>query len=92
MTLRVASFNVFYGGDEMVLATRDCTDPLAAGDLRRRRGRVKESKADVVGWRRPATRKVAEALGWNYNERTQVISRFRIVDPVAPTGSTSSSS
>ena len=27
------------------------------------------------------TRKVAEALGWNYNERTQVISRFPIVDP-----------
>ena len=28
ITLRVATFNLFYGGDEMVLATRDwCTDP-----------------------------------------------------------------
>ena len=53
------------------------------GDLRRRVDAIKESKADVVGLQEATgnTRKVAEALGWNYNERTQIISRFPIVDP-----------
>ena len=85
ITLRVATFNLFYGGDEMVLATRDwCTDPAGCQEtFAAVVDAIKESKADVVGLQEATgnTRKVAEALGWNYNERTQVISRFPIVDP-----------
>src|SRR5262245_9117051 len=85
LTIRVATFNIFYGGDEMVLASRDwCTDPegcqetfAAVADA------IKQSKADIVGLQEATgnTRKVAEALGWNYNERTQIVSRFPIIDP-----------
>jgi endonuclease/exonuclease/phosphatase family metal-dependent hydrolase len=85
ITLRVATFNIFYGGDEMVLASKDwCTDPegcqetfAAVVDA------IQQSQADIVGLQEATgnTRKVAEALGWNYNERTQVISRFPILDP-----------
>ena len=85
ITLRVATFNLFYGGDEMVLATRDwCTDPAGCQEtFAAVVDAIKQSKADVVGLQEATgnTRKVAEALGWNYNERTQVISRFPIVDP-----------
>src|SRR6188474_1812399 len=85
VTLRVATFNVFYGGDEMVLASRDwCTDPAGCQEtFAAVVDAIKQSKADVVGPQEGTgnTRKIAEALGWNYNERTQVISRFPIVDP-----------
>jgi endonuclease/exonuclease/phosphatase family metal-dependent hydrolase len=85
MTLRVATFNIFYGGDEMVLASRDwCTDPAGCQEtFAAVVDGIKQSKADVVGLQEGTgnTRKIAEALGWNYSERTQVISRFPIVDP-----------
>ena len=85
VTLRVATFNIFYGGDEMVLASRDwCTDPAGCQEtFAAVVDAIKQSKADIVGLQEATgnTRKVAEALGWNYNERTQVISRFPILDP-----------
>jgi len=85
ITLRVATFNLFYGGDEMVLATRDwCTDPTGCQEtFAAVVDGIKASKADVVGLQEATgnTRKVAEALGWNYNERTQIVSRFPIIDP-----------
>jgi endonuclease/exonuclease/phosphatase family metal-dependent hydrolase len=85
LTLRVATFNVFYGGDEMVLASKDwCTDPAGCQEtFAAVVDAIKQSKADIVGLQEATgnTRKVAEALGWNYNERTQVISRFPILDP-----------
>ncbi len=85
LTLRVATFNVFYGGDEMVLASKDwCTKPEGCQDtFAAVVDGIKQSKADIVGLQEATgnTRKIAEALGWNYNERTQVISRFPILDP-----------
>jgi exonuclease III len=85
LTLRVATFNIFYGGDEMVLASKDwCTDPAGCQEtFAAVVDAIKQSKADVVGLQEATgnTRKVAETLGWNYNERTQVISRFPILDP-----------
>jgi endonuclease/exonuclease/phosphatase family metal-dependent hydrolase len=85
LTLRVATFNIFYGGDEMVLASKDwCTDPAGCQEtFAAVVDAIEQSKADVVGLQEATgnTRKVAEALGWNYNERTQVISRFPILDP-----------
>jgi endonuclease/exonuclease/phosphatase family metal-dependent hydrolase len=85
ITLRVATFNLFYGGDEMVLATKDwCTDPAGCQEtFDAGIDAIKQSKADIVGLQEATgnTRKVAEALGWNYNERTQIVSRFPIIDP-----------
>jgi endonuclease/exonuclease/phosphatase family metal-dependent hydrolase len=85
LTLKVATFNVFYGGDEMVLASRDwCTKPAGCQEtLAAVIDGIKQSEADIVGLQEATgnTRKIAEGLGWNYNERTQVISRFPILDP-----------
>src|SRR4029453_13585239 len=90
LTLRVATFNVFYGGDEMVLASKDwCTKPEGCQDtFAAVVDGIKQSKADIVGLQEATgnTRKIAEALGWNYNERTQVISRFPILDPGGAAG------
>lgn len=85
LTLRVATFNTFYGGDELVLASRDwCTNPAGCQEtFAAVIDAIKQSKADIVGLQEATgnTRKIAEALGWNYSERTQVISRFPIIDP-----------
>ena len=83
--LRVMTLNIFYGGDELDLRTGDwCT---------RRRGcsaafakvleAIRASGADVVGLEEAehSTRRIARALGWFASERTQVISRYRLIDP-----------
>jgi endonuclease/exonuclease/phosphatase family metal-dependent hydrolase len=85
MTLRVMTFNVFYGGDEMKLPERDwCTEPEGCQEtFALAVDAIRKSKADVVGLQEATgnTRKIAEELGWNYDERTAVISRFPIIDP-----------
>jgi hypothetical protein len=69
LTLRVATFNTFYGGDEMVLASRDwCTDPAGCQEtFAAVIDAIEESKADIVGLQEATgnTRKIAEELGWN---------------------------
>ena len=44
---------------------------------------IRASGADVSGSRRPSTPHagIARALGWYASERTQVISRYRLIDP-----------
>jgi endonuclease/exonuclease/phosphatase family metal-dependent hydrolase len=83
--LRVMTLNIFYGGDELDLRTGDwCT---------RRRGcsetfakvleTIRASGADVVALEEGehSTRRLARALGWFASERTQVVSRYRLIDP-----------
>jgi endonuclease/exonuclease/phosphatase family metal-dependent hydrolase len=89
-TVRVMTFNVFYGGDELDLRT--------GGWCRRPRGcpetfakvveAVERSEADVVALQEPAmhTRRLAEALDWHYDERMHVVSRFPLVDPPGAEG------
>jgi hypothetical protein len=85
MSLRVMTFNIFYGGDELDLAKDDwCTKPDGCQDtFALVLDAIRKSKADVVGLQEATanTRKVAEELGWHVNERTAVISRFPIIDP-----------
>jgi endonuclease/exonuclease/phosphatase family metal-dependent hydrolase len=85
MTLRVMTFNIFYGGDEMKLPSRDwCTDPAGCQDTFAAVAQaIKQSKADIVGLQEATgnTRKLAVQLGWHFNERTAVISHFPIIDP-----------
>jgi endonuclease/exonuclease/phosphatase family metal-dependent hydrolase len=90
MTLRVMSFNIFYGGDEFDLSTDDwCTEPAGCQEtFAQVLAAIRESGADVVGLQEPTanTRRVAQELGWHFNGRTHVISRFPIVDPPGADG------
>jgi endonuclease/exonuclease/phosphatase family metal-dependent hydrolase len=85
LTLRVMTFNIFYGGDEMKLPERDwCSDPAGCQDtFALVADAIRRAHADVVGLQEATgnTSNVAQALGWNYSERTQIISRFPIIDP-----------
>ena len=88
--LRVMTMNIFYGGDELDLRTGDwctkrrgCTETLAkVVDT------IRASGADVVGLEEGehSTRRIARALGWFASERTQFISRYRLIDPPAGEG------
>jgi endonuclease/exonuclease/phosphatase family protein len=89
-TLRVMSFNIFYGGDELNLQTRQfCADPAGCPEtLAQVVAAIRASHADVVGLQEPTmnTRTIAERLGWSYSERTSVISRYPILDPPGASG------
>jgi endonuclease/exonuclease/phosphatase family metal-dependent hydrolase len=85
MTIRVMTFNIFYGGDEMKLPQRDwCTDPEGCQDtFGLVVDAIKRSKADVVGLQEATanTCRIADELGWHCDERTATISRYPIIDP-----------
>src|SRR6188474_149395 len=89
-TLKVMSFNIFYGGDELNLQTRQfCKDPAGCPEtLDQVAAAIRASGADVVGLQEPTmnTRTIAEKLGWNYSERTSYMSRFPIIDPPGAKG------
>jgi hypothetical protein len=89
-TLKVMSFNIFYGGDELNLQTRQfCKDPAGCPEtLDQVVAAIRASGADVVGLQEPTmnTRTIAEKLGWNYSERTSYMSRFPIIDPPGANG------
>jgi endonuclease/exonuclease/phosphatase family metal-dependent hydrolase len=89
-TLRVMSFNIFYGGDELNLQTRQfCRDPAGCPEtLDQVVAAIRTSGTDVVGLQEPTmnTRTIAQKLGWNYSERTSVVSRYPIVDPPGANG------
>ena len=83
--LKVLTLNVFYGGDDLDLATGDfCAVPdgctrtldLVVDTIRR-------SGADVVGVQEAErnTERIAARLGWYGSDRAHVMSRFPIVDP-----------
>jgi len=89
-TLKVMTFNIFYGGDELNLQTRQfCKDPAGCPEtLDQVAAAIRASRADVVGLQEPTmnTRTIAEKLGWNYSERTSYMSRFPIIDPPGANG------
>jgi endonuclease/exonuclease/phosphatase family metal-dependent hydrolase len=90
LPLRVMSFNIFYGGDELDLATGDwCTVPTGCQEtFAQVIAAIRNSRADVVGLQEPTanTRALAEDLGWHFDERTHVISRFPIIDSPGAAG------
>jgi endonuclease/exonuclease/phosphatase family metal-dependent hydrolase len=85
VTLRVMTFNIFYGGDELNLRTHDwCVRrPGCKATLRKVVAAIRASGADVVGLQEPAmnTATIAAALGWHANPRTSIISRYPLIDP-----------
>lgn len=88
--LRVMTFNIFYGGDEMNMHTRNwCYRPTGCREtFEQVRRAIEAADADVVGLQEPAmkTRTLAEELGWHYDERMHVISRYPLVDPPGAEG------
>jgi hypothetical protein len=88
--VRVMTLNIFYGGDELDLQTGNfchraagCPETLAQVERV-----IGESGADIVGIEEGEhnTGVIAKALGWHASDRTQVISRFPIVDPPGADG------
>ena len=90
VTLRVMSFNIFYGGDELNLQTRQfCKDPTGCPEtLDQVATAIRASGADVVGLEEATmnTCPLAQKLGWHCSPRTQTISRYPIVDPPGANG------
>lgn len=83
--VRVMSLNIFYGGDEFDLHTGSwCHRPAGCQETLDQVIHVIDgSGADIVGIEEGEHNAgvIADALGWYASDRTQVISRFPIVDP-----------
>ncbi|WP_203718605.1 endonuclease/exonuclease/phosphatase family protein [Asanoa siamensis] len=88
--IKVMTLNVFYGGDEIDLATGDfCAEPDACTETLAQVGRVIQSAgADIVGIQEPErnTSRIARTLGWYASDRAHVMSRFPIIDPPGSNG------
>jgi endonuclease/exonuclease/phosphatase family metal-dependent hydrolase len=90
ISLRVMTFNIFYGGDELNLRTRQfCKDAAGCPEtLEQVAEAIRASGADVVGLNEATmnTQLIADKLGWHASPRTQIISRYPIVDPPGANG------
>jgi hypothetical protein len=88
--IRVMTLNIFYGGDELNLHTGGwCTRSAGCPrTLQQVIHVIDGSGADIVGIEEGEHNAgvIAEALGWYASDRTQVISRFPIVDPPGANG------
>jgi hypothetical protein len=85
LTLRVMTLNIFYGGDELNLTTGTwCSRPDGCPEtLAKVVEAIRAANPDVVGLEEGErnTRPIAEALGFHYSERMQIISRYPLIDP-----------
>jgi endonuclease/exonuclease/phosphatase family metal-dependent hydrolase len=83
--LRVMTLNIFYGGDELNLQTGTwCSRYDGCPEtLEKVLEVIRASAPDIVGLEEAErnTRTIAEALGWHYSERMQIISRYPLIDP-----------
>jgi hypothetical protein len=88
--VRVLNLNIFYGGDELDLRTGSwCLRPAGCSEtLEQVIHIIGSSGADIVGIEEGEHNAgvIADALGWYASDRTQVISRFPIVDPPGADG------
>jgi len=90
VSLRVMTLNIFYGGDEIDLHTGSwCHRKAGCPETRAQVVEaIRASGADIVGLEEGehSTTVIADALGWYASERTQVISRYPIIDPPGANG------
>ena len=90
VTLRVMTFNIFYGGDELDLTSLNyCTRPEGCQEtLAQVVETIRTSGADVVGIQEGVMNagRIAERLGWYASERMQIISRHPLLDPPGGNG------
>lgn len=87
VSLRVMTFNILYGGDELDVDTgRWCTNERGCrATLRQIVRTIRAADPDVVGLQEPInnTRWIADRLGWHASPRNHVISRYPLIDPPA---------
>ena len=92
VTVRVATFNILYGGDEIDPTSPHghwCMDPAGcAASIALVVDAIRASGADTVGMQEGTGNacRIADALGWHCAPRLQVISRFPLVDPPGADG------
>src|SRR5688500_225187 len=90
LRLRIMSFNIFYGGDELNLQTRQfCHDAAGCPEtIEPVLEAIRASGADVVGLNEATmnAQLIADRLGWHASPRTQISSRYPIVDPPGANG------
>ncbi len=88
--LRVMTFNLFYGGDEIDLATGAwCTRRTGCQEgLHQIEKAIRLAHADVVGLEEEVGNAgvIAQALGWNADLRTGIISRYPLIEPAGASG------
>lgn len=84
-TVTVGTLNVFYGGDDYDLAKDDwcATTNGCPQTLDKVVEAIRATGADVVGLEEGenSTREIASRLGWHASPRTQIVSRFPLLDP-----------
>lgn len=84
-TLKVMTFNVFYGGDDYDLEKGDwcATTNGCPATLDKIVEAIGSAGADVVGLEEGEdnTREIAKRLGWYASPRTQIVSRYPLLDP-----------
>jgi endonuclease/exonuclease/phosphatase family metal-dependent hydrolase len=89
-TVKVMTFNVFYGGDDYDLAKQDwcATTNGCPATLDRVVEAIRSTGADVVGLEEGEgnTREIARRLGWHASPRTQIVSRFPLLEPLEARG------
>ena len=92
VTVKVASFNILYGGDEIDADSPNphwCQHPAGCSEtIARVVGAIQASGADIVGMQEGTGNgcRIADALGWHCNGRLQVLSRFPLIDPPGGNG------
>ncbi len=90
VTLRVMTFNIFYGGDDYDLKTgKFCAESNGCTEtLDKIVAAIGKSGADIVGLEEGEgnTEVVARRLGWHASPRTQIVSRLPIIDPPGANG------
>ncbi len=90
VTLKVMTFNVFYGGDDYDLKTGEfCAETNACTEtLDKVVAAIAGSGADVVGLEEGEgnTEVIAKRLGWHASPRTQTVSRYPLIDPPGANG------
>jgi endonuclease/exonuclease/phosphatase family metal-dependent hydrolase len=89
-TVKVMTFNVFYGGDDYDLGKQDwcATSNGCPATLDRIVEAIRSTGADVAGLEEGEgnTREIARRLGWHASPRTQIVSRFPLLDPPEAAG------
>lgn len=90
VTVKVMTFNIFYGGDDYDLATgKFCaTSNGCPATFTKVVDAIRSTNADIVGIEEGEgnTRAVARRLGWYASPRTQIVSRYPLFDPPGAKG------
>jgi endonuclease/exonuclease/phosphatase family metal-dependent hydrolase len=83
--LKVMTFNIFYGGDDLDLTTGDfcaVADGCEA-TFQQVINTIRAADADIIGVQEPERNvaRIGRELGFYYSERDHVVSRYPIIDP-----------